>query len=74
MGFGNTESFTTRQVPSLDLPNGLYLMKGITPALDAPGVLIPIVKLDQKFYSLKIDAELSLDGFTPGVRLLGPMQ
>jgi hypothetical protein len=74
MGYGNTETFSTRNIPSSDLPNGLYLLKGETKEQDAPGVMIPVAKLGDKFYSMKIDRELTLDGFTPGSRLLGPMQ
>lgn len=74
MGYGNTETFSTRHAPSNSLPNGLYLLKGLTPANDPDGVYIPMVSLDGKIYSLKIDQEMSVDGFGPGSRLLGPMQ
>lgn len=74
MGYGNTESFTSRNLPDKALPDGLYLLKGLVPEADPPGVFIPVVKLGETFYSVKLDEALTVEGFSPGSRLLGPLQ
>lgn len=61
-----------RRLPQDCKVNGIYVIKPKNPE-DDPGVLVPVLVINGRFYSVKRDEELSLEGFAPGAHLEGPL-
>lgn len=63
-----------RRAPKAVAVDGVYVIKADKPENDNPGVLVVVVRMNGKFYSIQLDSELSLDGFHPKATLLGPLK
>lgn len=61
-----------RRLPRDCTQNGIYVIKPKNPC-DDPGVLVPVLVIDGRFYAVKKDQELLPDGFAPGAHLEGPL-
>lgn len=63
-----------RRAPRDTTAEGVYLIKADKPKNDDQSVMIIVVRLGGKFYSMKLDSELSVEGFHPKATLLGPLK
>lgn len=74
MSYELTPHTICRREPKLTTENGVYLLKGRTPEEDPKGLMMIVVCINKKFYSIQIDQELEVEGFTPNSRLYGPLK